>query len=93
MPPCIARDARGNHPLYALVDECYDEVKGSWEERFERRYGFWCGTIEDAVFAFLDYGIYDDFAPFFRRTVPYRVLIETDFSNGLYLSVTCAEDT
>jgi pimeloyl-ACP methyl ester carboxylesterase len=34
-----------------------------------------------------------DFAPFFRATVAYRVLIETDFSNGLYLSVTCAEDT
>jgi hypothetical protein len=38
-------------PLYALVDECYDEVKGSWEERFERRYGFCRATIEDAVFA------------------------------------------
>lgn len=47
-------------PLYALVDECYDEVKGSWEERFERRYGFWRGTIEDAGFAFLDCGIYDN---------------------------------
>lgn len=34
-----------------------------------------------------------DFAPFFKRTVPYRVFIETEFSNGLYLSVTCAEDT
>lgn len=34
-----------------------------------------------------------DFAPFFRATVAYRVLIETDFANGLYLSVTCAEDT
>ena len=47
-------------PLYALVDECYDEVKGSWEERFERRYGFWRGTIEVGVFAFLDCGIYDN---------------------------------
>ena len=46
-------------PLYTLVDECYDEVKGSWEERFERRYGHWRGTIEDAVFAFLNCGIYD----------------------------------
>jgi hypothetical protein len=36
-------------PLYTLVDECCDEVKGSWEDRFERRYGFWRGMIEDAV--------------------------------------------
>jgi hypothetical protein len=35
-------------------------VKGSWEERFERRYGFWRGTIETEVFAFLDCGIYDN---------------------------------
>lgn len=34
-----------------------------------------------------------DFAPFFRATIPWRVFIEIDFANGLYLSVTCGEDT
>ena len=35
LPSPIARDARWNHPPYSLFDECYDEVKGSWDERFE----------------------------------------------------------
>lgn len=34
-----------------------------------------------------------DLAPFFRATLQYRIYIETEFWNGLYLSVTCAEDT
>ncbi|MGH9381705.1 MAG: transposase zinc-binding domain-containing protein [Thermoanaerobaculia bacterium] len=46
-------------PLYQLVESCYDEVKGTWEERFERRYGFWRGAIEEAVFAFLDCDLYE----------------------------------
>jgi hypothetical protein len=45
--------------LYQLVDACYDEVKGRWEEDFERRYGFWRGSAEDAVYGFLDCGIFD----------------------------------
>ena len=32
-------------PLYRLVDELYDRVKGNWEERFERSYGFWRGRL------------------------------------------------
>ncbi|MGH9380571.1 MAG: IS91 family transposase, partial [Thermoanaerobaculia bacterium] len=46
-------------PLYQLIESRYDEVKGQWEERFERRFGFWRGAVEDAVFAFLDCGIYE----------------------------------
>lgn len=34
-----------------------------------------------------------DLGPFFRATIPWRVFIETGLANGLYLSVTCAEDT
>lgn len=34
-----------------------------------------------------------DFAPFFRATVGWRYAVETEIANGLYLSVTCAEDT
>ena len=46
-------------PLYRLADACCDEVKGRWEEDFERRYGFWRGSVEDAVYGFLDCGIFD----------------------------------
>jgi pimeloyl-ACP methyl ester carboxylesterase len=33
-----------------------------------------------------------DFAPFFRTTVEWRVFIEREIANGMYLSVTCGED-
>ena len=39
-------------PLYRLVDDMYDKVKGSWEERFEHAYGFWRGFVDDVVLAF-----------------------------------------
>jgi hypothetical protein len=39
-----------------LVEECYDEVKGTWEERFEATYGRWRGFVDDVVFAFADCG-------------------------------------
>ena len=38
--------------MFRLVDEFYDQVKGSWEERFEGRYGFWRGFVDDVVLAF-----------------------------------------
>jgi len=28
-------------PLFQLVVAVYEKVKGTWEERFEGRYGFW----------------------------------------------------
>ena len=28
-------------PLWGLLDTLYERVKGKWEERFERKYGFW----------------------------------------------------
>ena len=46
-------------PLYRLVDACYDEVKGQWEERFARRYGFWRGFVDEQVRRFLDCGLFD----------------------------------
>ena len=33
--------------LYRLFDELYDELRGQWEERFERRYGFWRGFVDE----------------------------------------------
>jgi hypothetical protein len=40
-------------PLYRLVEGCYDDVKGTWEERVETVYGRWRGFVDDVVFAFL----------------------------------------
>jgi hypothetical protein len=35
--------------LYQLLNSLYDTVKGLWEERFERRYGFCRGFWDSAV--------------------------------------------
>jgi hypothetical protein len=35
-------------------------VKGSWEERFERQYGFWRGLADEAVARYLDCGVWDN---------------------------------
>ena len=43
-------------PLYGLVAECYEPVKGASEERFESRYGRWHGFVDGVVYAFTDYG-------------------------------------
>ena len=33
------------------MDEFYERVKGCWEERFERPYGFWRGFVDEVVLA------------------------------------------
>lgn len=33
-----------------------------------------------------------DFGPFFKTTIPWRVFVELELANGLYLSITCSED-
>ena len=38
----------------------YDEVRGQWEERFERRYGFWRGFVDEQVRRYLDCGLYEN---------------------------------
>jgi hypothetical protein len=35
--------------LWGLLDTLYERVKGQWEERFERQYGFWRGRADEAV--------------------------------------------
>ena len=45
--------------LYQLVDNHYESVKGLWEERFERRYGFWRGYWDTAVASYLDCGLFE----------------------------------
>ncbi len=46
-------------PLYRLVEAHYEEVKGLWEERFERVYGFWRGFVDDVVNRYLDCGLFE----------------------------------
>jgi ribosomal protein S27E len=38
----------------------YDEVRGQWEERFERRYGFWRGFVDEQVKRYLDCGLFEN---------------------------------
>ena len=45
--------------LYQLLESCYETVKGLWEERFERRYGFWKGFYDTAVVRYLDCGLFE----------------------------------
>lgn len=51
MPACTsaprvyrARDSQST-PLYRLVELFYEDVKGCWEECFERMYGRWRGFL------------------------------------------------
>jgi len=44
-------------PLFRLLEALYDRVKLAWEDRFERRYGFWRGLADDAVARYLDCGV------------------------------------
>lgn len=47
-------------PLYRLLEERYEAVKGAWEERFESRFGFWRGFVDGAVARYLDCGIVEN---------------------------------
>ena len=45
--------------LYQLVEAHYETAKGLWEERFERRCGFWRGFYDTAVARYLDCGLFE----------------------------------
>jgi hypothetical protein len=45
--------------LYGLLESLYERVKGVWDEVFEARYGFWRSFVEQAVFRYLDCGIFE----------------------------------
>jgi ribosomal protein S27E len=45
--------------LYQLLETHYETVKGLWEERFERRYGFWRGFYDKAVTRYYDCGLFE----------------------------------
>ena len=62
--------------LWGLLDTLYERVKGSWEERFERRYGFWRGLADEAVARYLDCGVWDNgFARVRCRKCPQEFLV------------------
>ena len=51
-------------------------MKGSWEERFERRHGFWRGLADEAVARYLDCGVWDNgFARVRCRKCPQEFLV------------------
>ena len=54
-----ARSPRAT-PLYRLFDAHFEEVKGQWEERFQRRYGFWRGFVDEQVLRYLDCGLFEN---------------------------------
>ena len=47
-------------PLYGLCEAHFDEVRGQWEERFERRCGFWRGFVDEQVRRYLDCGLFEN---------------------------------
>lgn len=38
------------------MEDGYEEVKGTWEDRFEAQHGRWRGFVDDVVYAFSDCG-------------------------------------
>ena len=69
------RDPRKT-PLWGLLDTLYERVKGSWEERFERKYGYWRGLADEAVARYLDCGVWDNgFARVRCRKCPQEFLV------------------
>ena len=62
--------------LWGLLDTLYERVKGSWEERFERSYGFWQGLADGAVARYLDCGVWQSgFARVRCRRCPQELLV------------------
>ena len=57
-PRYRARNPRAT-ALYQLLEAHYETVKGLWEERFERRYGFWRGFYDTAVARYLECGLFE----------------------------------
>ena len=45
----LPTEETARHLALLAADTNYDRLKGSWEERFERRYGFWRGSYDAAV--------------------------------------------
>ena len=77
---CAAKAYRPRDPcasdLYQLVERFYEQVKGHWEERFERLHGFWRGFVDDIVSRFSDCGLFEaGFARVFCDTCKSEFLV------------------
>jgi hypothetical protein len=71
-------------PLYRLVERYYEQVKGLWEKRFERRYGYWRGFLGAVVYALLDCGaLHRGFAQVYCDTCKYDLLMSWQANTGL----------
>ena len=46
--------------LYRLFETHIDEVRGQWEERFERRFAFWRGFVDEQILRYLDCGLFEN---------------------------------
>ena len=63
-------------PLWGLLDTLYERVKAVWEERFERKYGYWRGLADGTVARYLDCGVWDNgFARVQCRKCPQEFLV------------------
>jgi hypothetical protein len=69
------RDPRKT-PLYGLLESLYERVKGAWEERFERSYGFWRSLVDEVVASYLACGLWQGgFARVRCRRCPEEFLV------------------
>ena len=50
------RNARAS-PLYQLLETYYEDFKAIWEDRFQKKFGFWRGFVDTVVARFLDCGV------------------------------------
>jgi ribosomal protein S27E len=63
-------------PLYGLLESLHERVKGAWEERFERSYGFWRGLVDETVASYLACGLWQGgFARVRCRKCPEEFLV------------------
>ncbi len=58
--PAAYRARNRATPLYRLFEEHFEEVRGQWEERFERRFGFWRGIVDEQIRRYLDCGLFEN---------------------------------
>ena len=57
-PPALYRPRNvRTTPLYQFLEAYYEDVKAIWEERFEKKYGFWRGFVDQVVARYLDCGV------------------------------------
>ncbi len=61
------RDPRAT-PLYRLFESFYEQVKGLWDDQFEKQYGRWRGFVDDLINRFYDCGVME--AGFARARCP-----------------------